>query len=155
MIASTYVLAGVLLAATGMLFRAGVLDASTQALAWSITFFVASAAASAAYLTIGECFPLEARALAIALFYAVGTCLGGVAGPALFGALLASGSRTGVAAGYLLGSLLMIGAGAVEWAVGVAAECQPLESIAAPLSSVDRGNEGTRPYTGRARARFP
>ena len=135
MIASTYVLAGVLLATTGLLFRAGVLTADTQAAAWSITFFVASAAASAAYLTIGEIFPLEARALAIALFYALGTCLGGIAGPALFGALLASGSRNGVAAGYLLGAMLMIGAGAVEWAIGVSAERRSLELVAAPLTS--------------------
>jgi MFS family permease len=129
------VLAGVLLATTGLLFRAGVLTADTQAAAWSITFFVASAAASAAYLTIGEIFPLEARALAIALFYALGTCLGGIAGPALFGALLASGSRNGVAAGYLLGAMLMIGAGAVEWAIGVSAERRSLELVAAPLTS--------------------
>jgi MFS family permease len=135
MIASTYALAGVLLATTGLLFRAGVLTADTQAAAWSITFFVASAAASAAYLTIGEIFPLEARALAIALFYALGTCLGGIAGPALFGALLASGSRNGIAAGYLLGAMLMIGAGAVEWAIGVSAEGQSLELVAAPLAS--------------------
>ena len=143
MIAGSYVVAGVLLAATGMLFRAGLLDADTQALAWSITFFVASAAASAAYLTVGESFPLEARALAIALFYALGTFLGGIAGPALFGALLASGSRNGVAWGYLIGAALMVAAGAAEWAFGIAAERRPLELIAAPLSSAgdDRREE--------------
>src|SRR5262249_55355273 len=91
MIAGTYVLAGVLLAITGMLFRADLLDATTQAAAWSITFFVASAAASAAYLTVGESFPLETRALAIALFYALGTLVGGIAGPTLFGAVIADG----------------------------------------------------------------
>jgi len=143
MIAGTYALAGVLLALTGMLFRAGVLDADTQAAAWSITFFVASAAASAAYLTVGESFPLETRALAIALFYALGTCVGGIAGPALFGALLASGSRDGVAAGYLLGAALMIAAGVVEWAIGVPAERLPLERIAAPLASVDHDTPST------------
>jgi len=142
MIAGTYALSGVLLAATGMLFQAGLLDADTQAAAWSITFFVASAAASAAYLTVGESFPLEARALAIALFYALGTCLGGIAGPALFGALLASGSRNGVALGYLLGAILMIGAGAVEWAIGVPAERRPLELIAPPLTSCDDAERG-------------
>jgi MFS family permease len=135
MIAGTYVVAGLLLAATGLLFHAGLLDADTQAAAWSLTFFVASAAASAAYLTVGESFPLEARALAIAIFYALGTGLGGIAGPALFGALLASGSRNGVAMGYLLGAVLMIGAGAVEWAIGVPAERRSLESIAAPLAA--------------------
>jgi len=139
MIAITYILAGLLLAATGMFFRAGVLDADTQAAAWSITFFVASAAASSAYLTVGESFPLEARALAIALFYALGTSLGGIAGPALFGALLASGSRNGVALGYLLGAGLMIAAGAVEWVIGVPAERRPLELVAAPLSSAGHG----------------
>jgi len=140
MIASTYALAGILLAVTGLLFRAGVLDADTQAAAWSITFFVASAAASAAYLTVGESFPLEVRALAIALFYALGTCLGGIAGPALFGALLASGSRDGVATGYLLGAALMIAAGVVEWAIGVPAERRPLELVAAPLTSVGQAD---------------
>jgi MFS family permease len=135
MIAGTYVVAGLLLAATGLLFHAGLLDADTQAAAWSLTFFVASAAASAAYLTVGESFPLEARALAIAIFYALGTGLGGIAGPALFGALLASGSRNGVAMGYLLGAVLMIGAGVVEWAIGVPAERRSLESIAAPLAA--------------------
>jgi MFS family permease len=135
MIAGTYVVSGILLATTGMLFRAGLLDADTQALAWSMTFFVASAAASAAYLTVGESFPLEARALAIALFYALGTCLGGIAGPALFGTLLANSSRNGVAFGYLIGAALMIAAGAVEWAIGIPAERRPLELIAAPLAS--------------------
>jgi MFS family permease len=149
MIAITYAIAGVLLATTGMLFRAGVLDAETQVAAWSITFFVASAAASAAYLTVGESFPLEARALAIALFYALGTCLGGIAGPALFGALLASGSRNGIAAGYLLGAALMIAAGAVEWAIGIPAERRPLELIATPLSSVGHGaSSAERPPVG-------
>jgi len=136
MIAGTYVVAGVLLALTGALFRAGLLDATTQAAAWSITFFVASAAASAAYLTVGECFPLETRALAIALFYALGTFVGGLAGPALFGLLIASGSKSGVAYGYLIGAVLMVGAGIVEWVIGVAAERQPLELIAAPLASI-------------------
>jgi len=144
MIAGTYALAGLLLAATGMLFRAGLLDATTQAAAWSITFFVASAAASAAYLTVGESFPLEARALAIALFYALGTGLGGIAGPALFGALLASGSRNGVAYAYLVGAVLMIAAGTVGWAIGVPAERRPLELIAAPLASVGNGSPGAR-----------
>src|SRR5262249_23281243 len=135
MIAGTYVVAGILLALTGMLFRAGLLDAATQAAAWSITFFVASAAASAAYLTVGECFPLETRAVAIALFYALGTFVGGLAGPVLFGGLIASGSRSGVAVGYLVGAVLMIVAGVVEWVIGVPAERCSLESIAAPLAA--------------------
>lgn len=135
MIAGTYAVAGLLLALTGMLFSAGLLNANTQAAAWSITFFVASAAASAAYLTVGESFPLETRALAIALFYALGTFVGGLAGPTLFGALIAGGSRTGVAVGYLIGAILMIAAGVVEWLIGVPAERRSLESIAAPLTA--------------------
>ena len=97
---------------------------------------MASAAASSAYLTVGESFPLEVRAVAIALFYALGTALGGVAGPALFGALIEGGSRTGILYGYLLGGGLMVGAAAVEAAFGIAAERKPLEEIAPPLSSV-------------------
>ncbi len=142
MIAGTYVVAGILLATTGMLFRAGLLDADTQAAAWSMTFFVASAAASAAYLTVGESFPLEVRALAIALFYALGTSLGGIAGPVLFGALLASGSRNGVAFGYLIGAALMVAAGAVECVIGIPAERRPLELIAAPLASSGEDDPG-------------
>jgi len=102
-----------------------------------VIFFFASPAASAAYLTVGESFPLEVRALAIALFYAVGTGVGGVAGPALFGALIDTGSRTSVFAGYLFGSLLMIAAAAVAWRYCVATERRSLESVAQPLASVE------------------
>jgi len=130
MIAATYVIAGLALAATGLLFRVDSLDAIGQTMLWSVTFFVASAAASAAYLTIGESFPLEMRALAIALFYAFGTLIGGVAGPATFGALIAQGSRNGVAMGYVIGALLMIAAGIVEAVIGPRAERQPLERVA-------------------------
>ena len=93
MIAVTYALSGLLLAVTAQLFDMGLLDATTQTAMWSVVFFFASAAASAAYLTVGECFPLEIRALTIALFYAFGTLLGGVGGPWLFGVLIESGSR--------------------------------------------------------------
>jgi MFS family permease len=113
------------------------LSAQGLTIAWMIIFFVASAAASSAYLTVGEIFPLEIRALAIAFFYAVGTGIGGVAGPLLFGALIASGSRASVFAGYLLGAALMIAAAGVEWAWGVAAERRPLEAIARPLAFID------------------
>src|SRR5205085_11265974 len=108
MIAFTYGLSGILLAASGYLFSIGVLDAQGQTVAWMVIFFFASPAASAAYLTVSETFPLEVRALAIALFYAVGTGIGGVVGPALFGALIDTGSRSSVFAGYLLGSGLMV-----------------------------------------------
>ena len=100
-------------------------------------FFFASAAASSAYLTVSETFPLEIRALAIALFYAIGTGIGGVAGPLLFGALIETGSRTSIFAGYLFGSALMIAAAVVAAVWGVAAERKPLEAVARPLAFVD------------------
>jgi MFS family permease len=110
------------------------LDATGQTLGWLVTFFVASAAASAAYLTIGESFPLETRALAIALFYAFGTLVGGVSGPTIFGALIAEGSREGVAAGYMIGAALMICGAIAEAALGPRAERLPLEHVASPLA---------------------
>ena len=134
MIAATYILSGLLLGVSGYLFQQGVLTAWTQTIAWMIVFFFASAAASSAYLTVSETFPLEVRALAIALFYAIGTGLGGIAGPALFGRLIETGSRTEVLIGYLIGAALMVGAGVVAAVWGVAAERRPLESIAKPLS---------------------
>jgi MFS family permease len=137
MIAFTYGISGVLLAASGYLFSIGALSAQTQTIAWMVIFFFASPAASSAYLTVSETFPLEVRALAIALFYAVGTGIGGVAGPALFGALIDTGSRNSVFAGYLLGSGLMIGAAVIAWRYCVAAERQPLESVARPLAFVE------------------
>jgi MFS family permease len=137
MIASTYALSGLLLAIVGYLFRQGLIDAATMTACWSAIFFFASAAASAAYLTVSESFPLETRALAIAFFYAFGTAIGGVAAPSLFGVLIGSGERSEVFLGYLLGAGLMIGAAAVELAVGIRAERQPLESVARPLSAVE------------------
>jgi MFS family permease len=137
MIAATYALSGVLLTLVGWAFAAGLVGAAALTACWSGIFFFASAAASAAYLTVSESFPLEARALAIAFFYAVGTGLGGVAAPALFGALVGSGERGAVLLGYLLGAALMLAAAAVELLIGVKAERQPLESVARPLSAVD------------------
>jgi MFS family permease len=137
MITLTYGVSGVLLALSGYLFSIGVLSAQTQTIAWMVIFFFASPAASAAYLTVSETFPLEVRALAIALFYAVGTGIGGVAGPALFGALVDTGSRGSVFAGYLLGAGLMIAAAIIAWRYCIAAERQPLESVAPPLAFVE------------------
>jgi MFS family permease len=137
MIALTYGVSGILLALSGYLFEIGVLSAQSQTIAWMVIFFFASPAASAAYLTVSETFPLEVRALAIALFYAVGTGIGGVAGPALFGALIDTGSRSSVFAGYLLGSGLMIAAAVIAWRYAVAAERQALESVARPLAFVE------------------
>jgi MFS family permease len=137
MITLTYGVSGVLLALSGYLFSIGVLSAQTQTIAWMVIFFFASPAASAAYLTVSETFPLEVRALAIALFYAVGTAIGGVAGPALFGALIDTGSRNSVFAGYLLGAALMIAAAAIAWRYCIAAERRSLESVAQPLAFVE------------------
>jgi MFS family permease len=137
MISTTYIVSGILLTGTGYLFSQDLLSAQTQTVAWMIIFFFASAAASSAYLTASETFPLEIRALAIACFYAVGTGIGGVAGPWLFGALIDTGSRVSVAAGYLLGSALMIVAGLIEWGFGIAAERKPLEQVCRPLGFVE------------------
>ena len=137
MIAFTYLMSGLLLALTGWLFAQEMLSVREQTLAWSVIFFFASAAASAAYLTASETFPLEIRALAIAVFYAVGTGVGGVAGPLLFGALIDTGSRTSLFGGYLLGAALMVAAAAVMWRWGVAAERKPLETVARPLAFTD------------------
>jgi len=136
MITTTYALSGVLMVLTGWLFALGWLDAQQQTAAWTVIFFVASAAASSAYLTVGESFPLEVRAIAIALFYAFGTAVGGVAGPALFGALIDTGSRVSIFYGYLLGGGLMVAAAIVAWWLSINAERRPLEEVAAPLSAV-------------------
>jgi MFS family permease len=137
MIALTYGVSGILLAISGYLFSIGALSAQGQTIAWMIIFFFASPAASAAYLTVSETFPLEVRALAIALFYAVGTGIGGVAGPALFGVLIDTGSRGSVFAGYLFGAALMIAAALIAWRYAVAAERKSLESVARPLAFVE------------------
>ncbi len=135
MITLTYALSGVLLVITGALFKAGVLTAITQTACWTGIFFVASAAASAAYLTVSEIFPLEVRAMAISIFYAIGTLVGGAGAPALFGKLIESESRRPLFFGYLGAAVLMIVAGAVEWKLGVDAEGKSLESISKPLSA--------------------
>ncbi len=137
MIAATYLLSGILLAGSGHLFATGVLSATGQTVAWTVIFFFASAAASSAYLTVSETFPLEVRALAIAFFYAIGTGIGGVAGPWLFGVLIDTGSRTSVFGGYLLGAALMVAAGLIAARFGVAAERKPLEAVARPLAAAD------------------
>ena len=114
-----------------------VVDATGQTLWWSVTFFFASAAASSAYLTVAECFPLEVRALAIALFYAFGTGVGGVLAPWAFSLLIESGSRDQVLWGYLFASALMLLAALAAALLGVKSERQPLESVARPLSWED------------------
>jgi MFS family permease len=133
MIAASYGLSGLLMAATALLFARDVLSASWQTALWSLNFFFASAGASAAYLTVGESFPLEVRARAIAVFYAFGTALGGIAGPVLFGALIQTGARINIVWGYLLGAALMLLGATVEARIGIAAEGRALEDVAAPL----------------------
>ncbi|PTM41850.1 MFS transporter [Bosea sp. 124] len=137
MIALTYALSGLLLTGTGYLFWRDLLSAQQLTLCWSVVFFFASAAASSAYLTVSETFPVEMRALAIAAFYAVGTGAGGIAGPWLFGILIDTGSRGSVFAGYLLGAFLMLAAALLAARYAVRAERQPLESVARPLNAVE------------------
>jgi MFS family permease len=135
MMALTYSASGLLLLVVAGLFVAGALNAVSQTVAWTVVFFFASAAASSAYLTVGESFPLEVRALAISVFYALGTALGGIAGPALFGLLVADGQRSSVGWGYAFGAALMLIAALVVWRFGLRAENRGLEDVAALLSS--------------------
>jgi MFS family permease len=137
MLAFTYAMSGFLLAATGWLFAQDLVSAAALTVCWMIIFFFASAAASAAYLTVSETFPLEIRALAIAFFYAVGTGIGGIAGPLLFGMLIETGSRMSVFAGYLLGAVLMLAAAIIAGIWSVPAERKPLEAVARPLALED------------------
>jgi MFS family permease len=150
MIASTYILSGVLLAGTAYLFDLGVLNALTQTIAWCVIFFFASAGASAAYLTVSEIFPLEVRAQAIAVFFAIAQCFGAI-GPVFYGHLIGDGSNpTRLFAGYLIGAGVMVIGGIVEIVLGVRAERRPLESVAQPLSAVP----ATVPHAGGAPATF-
>jgi MFS family permease len=135
MISATYTLSALLLAATAVLFARDAISPAVQTLLWTTIFFFASPAASSAYLTVSEIFPLETRGLAIAFFFAVGTGIGGVAAPWLFGTLIGSGSRTHLLYGYLAGCALMLLAAVVEAIAGVKAERQTLENLAALLSS--------------------
>jgi MFS family permease len=137
MIAACFVTSGVLLVLTGLLFQAGLLTATTLTVAWVVVFFFASAAASSGYLTVSEIFPQEIRAMAIALFYSVGTGIGGIAGPLLFGRAIEVGTVGAIAAGYYLGAALMMAAGVVEIFLGVEAAGRSLEHVAPPLGAAD------------------
>ena len=137
MLVLTYSVSGLLLAGTGYLFSADLVSTSELTAAWVVVFFFGSAAASAAYLTVSESFPLEIRALAIAVFYAVGTGIGGVIGPYFLGRLIDTGSRDSVFIGYLIGAVLMIVAAGVAALRATAAERKPLEDVARPLSASD------------------
>ena len=135
MIAFTYGMSGLLLLGAGWLFRQNAIDATELTIAWMVIFFFASPAASSAYLTVSESFPIEIRALAIAVFYAVGTGIGGVAAPVVFGMLIESGSRDSVFGGYVFGAVLMLAAAFVAARYAVAAERRSLEDVASPLST--------------------
>jgi MFS family permease len=139
MITLTYIASGLLLAVSGALFARDAITAEWQTAAWMAIFFIASAAASSAYLTVSETFPIEIRALAIAAFFAIGTGIGGAVGPWLFGALIDTGSRMSVFLGYLIGAVLMIAAGLIQWRWGLAAERRSLEDVARPLTYHDGG----------------
>src|SRR5579862_4049576 len=142
MISGTYILSGVLLLITGYLFDQHQLTATSLTISWSVVFFFASAGVSAAYLTVSEIFPMETRALAIALFYAVGTGIGGIIGPQLFGRLVAKNSAGPVFEALALGAALMIAGGLVEIVFGVKAERRRLEGIAKPLTAVSSAARG-------------
>jgi MFS family permease len=135
MISATFGLAGLLLIAPGVLFANGQLSDVSQTAAWTVIFFFASAASSSAYLTASEIFPLETRALAIAVFYAAGTAIGGIVAPWLFGTLIGTGSRWNVFFGYCGSAVLMLAAAVMEFRFGVDAEGRALEDIAEPLSA--------------------
>jgi MFS family permease len=154
MIAGAYILSGILLIITGILFNNGELTATTQTIAWCIIFFFASAGASAAYLTVSEIFPMETRAMAIAFFYAAGTIVGGFGGPLLFGALIESGEPSQIFVGYLVGAAVMIIGGIIQALMGVEAAQRDLEDIAPPLSATgeeieEPGEEADRLTVGR------
>ncbi len=136
MIASTYIISGLLLAATAYLFAQGTLTATTQTIAWTVIFFFASASASSAYLTVSEVFPMESRAMAIAFFYAIGTAAGGLFAPWLFGILIGTHDKNILSLGYYAGAVLMLLAAGCELVIGVPAEKKSLEQVAAPLSAV-------------------
>ena len=137
MIAGCYFLTGGLMALTGYLFYVDILSAVTQTILWCIVFFFASAAASAGYLTVSEVFPMEIRAMAIALFYAIATGLGGISGPVIFGQLIGTGNATNLFIAYLVGAGFMVLAALVELVIGVRAEGQSLENVATPLTAIE------------------
>jgi MFS family permease len=142
MISGTYILSGVLLLITGYLFDQHQLTAASLTIAWSVVFFFASAGVSAAYLTVSEIFPMETRALAIAVFYALGTGLGGIIGPQLFGRLIPTGKTSDIFFALIIGSVLMIVGGLAEILFGVKAERRSLEGIAKPLTAVESAVKG-------------
>lgn len=144
MIAATYTASAVLLVVTGILFAQGQLTVVSQTVLWTAIFFIASPAASSAYLTVSEIFPLETRALAIAFFFSLGTGAGGIVAPWLFGVLIGTGSAWAVCYGYLAAAVLMLAAALIELVFGIAAERVSLEKLAEPLSAAPEGEQGRK-----------
>jgi hypothetical protein len=142
MIAGTYLLSGAMLLVTAFFFKAGLLDALTQTIAYAVIFFFASAGASAAYLTVSEIFPVEVRAKAIAVFFAIAQCFGAL-GPSVYGSLI--GSHAKLFVGFVIGAVVMMIGGAVEIFLGIAAEGRSLEDVARPLSLVRKAASAVTP----------
>ncbi|MGA9372656.1 MAG: MFS transporter, partial [Solirubrobacterales bacterium] len=146
MISGTYLASAALGVAIGLLISGGS-GMSGSLTTWSfmallmVTFFIASAGASSAYLTVSEIFPMETRALAIAFFYAVGTGVGGITGPLLFGHLIGSGDPGTLAIGFYIGAVVMAVGGITELIFGVQAEGESLENIAKPLTAEEAEGE--------------
>src|SRR5205823_6568555 len=140
----TYTMSAVLLVLTGYLFATDQLTPTTQTVLWALVFFFASSAASSAYLTVSEIFPVELRGMVIALFFATGTLVGGTLAPWLFGSLIDSGARRALFYGDLLASVLLLATVFVVWLYGVKAERSSLEEIATPLSATEDGDEAER-----------
>ena len=138
MIAGCYLTSGALLALSGYLFHQNVLSGVTLTAIWTVMFFFASSAASAAYLTVSEVFPMEIRAMAIAVFYAIATGLGGITGPIIFGQLIGTGDRSDLLFGFGIAAGLMIAAAIAELILGVRAERRSLEDVAAPLTAIQK-----------------
>jgi MFS family permease len=142
MISGTYLVSGVLLATTAVMFERGMLTALTQTICWCVIFFLASAGASAAYLTVSEIFPMELRAQAIAVFFAIAQCFGAL-GPTIYGGFVASGKPSELMIGYLIGAGVMVIGAIAEILFGVKAERTSLEDVASPLSLVHKASEIT------------
>ncbi|HET9719460.1 MAG TPA: MFS transporter [Solirubrobacteraceae bacterium] len=148
MIAGTYILSGALLVLTAILFRDKVLSAAGLIALLTGLFFFASAGVSGAYLTVSEVFPMETRALCIAVFYAIGTGIGGITGPLVFSKLVSSGSYSQTELAFMIGAVMMIIGGIVELIFGVKAEQQTLEDIAKPLTAEEAPSDGQSPRRG-------
>ena len=153
MIAGTYITSGLLLIVTGILFKNNSIDQTELTILWSVIFFFASAGASSAYLTVSEIFPMETRAMSIAFFYAVGTAIGGITGPLLFGRLVENGDRSDIMLGWFLAAGLMIAGGLVEAIWGVEAAQKRLEHVAKPLTAEEAEEGEPRPAPARRRRR--